>query len=42
MSVVVPETNGRTLEEIEDDPRETALGNEQLSMADRSTQDGSD
>jgi sugar porter (SP) family MFS transporter len=39
---VVPETNGRTLEEIEDDLRETALGNEQLSMADRSTQDGGD
>ena len=31
----VPETNGRSLEEIEDDLRETALGNEQLSMADR-------
>ncbi|MCH7659993.1 MAG: sugar porter family MFS transporter [Euryarchaeota archaeon] len=31
----VPETNGRTLEEIEDDLRETALGTEKMSMADR-------
>jgi sugar porter (SP) family MFS transporter len=31
----VPETNGQTLEEIEDDLRETTLGTEKMSMADR-------
>lgn len=35
----VPETNGRSLEEIEGDLRDTAIGNEELSMSERATRD---